>query len=307
MHTLRFGIEIETIGQTRERVADAIRSVVGGYVDHVGQPYCHDPYDVIAADGRRWRVMADASLHAPKHHQAEIVSPILHYADIATLQQVVRAVRRAGSRVDGSCGIHAHVDGARFDVKALRNLVKMVNKQERLIEHALGISEMRRQRYCRGIDQTFLAQVERLRPENLEDLNRAWYGYHNRAPSHYDSTRYHGVNLHNIWFRGTLEYRWFESTLHAGKVKAYVQFVLALSAKAIGARASCSRRRAFNPDTAKYDFRVFLLRLGLIGDEFKTARLHLMANLKGSAAWKGERRDTAAYRAKKGASGAEAR
>nr|WP_275942108.1 amidoligase family protein [Haliangium ochraceum] len=87
MHTLRFGIEIETIGQTRERVADAIRSVVGGHVDHVGQPYCHDPYDVIAADGRRWRVMADASLQAPKHHQAEIVSPILHYADIATLPQ----------------------------------------------------------------------------------------------------------------------------------------------------------------------------------------------------------------------------
>jgi hypothetical protein len=42
---------------------------------------------------------------------------------------------------------------------------------------------------------------------------------------------------------------------------------------------------------------VFLLKLGLIGDEFKTARLHLMARLEGSAAWKGERRDTVAYRA----------
>ena len=44
-------------------------------------------------------------------------------------------------------------------------------------------------------------------------------------------------------------------------------------------------RRDFNPDTARYDFRVFMLHLGLIGDEFKTARLHLMANLNGSAAW----------------------
>src|SRR5690606_14393061 len=33
------------------------------------------------------------------------------------------------------------------------------------------------------------------------------------------------------------EYRWFEATLHAGKVKAYIQFALALSAKAINARA----------------------------------------------------------------------
>jgi hypothetical protein len=34
-----------------------------------------------------------------------------------------------------------------------------------------------------------------------------------------------------------------------------------------------------------------LLALGLVGDEFKTARLHLTAHLQGSAAWKHGRRD----------------
>jgi hypothetical protein len=33
------------------------------------------------------------------------------------------------------------------------------------------------------------------------------------------------------------------------------------------------------------------LALGFVGDEFKTARLHLTKHLGGSAAWKGERRD----------------
>ena len=286
MKTLRFGIEIETIGQTRDAVARAIQTVVGGTVQHIGSPACYDPYDVVAADGRRWRVMADSSLNADRSRQAEVVSPILTYDDLETLQEVIRAVRRAGARVDSSCGIHIHVDAARFDVGALRNLVKIVNKQEQLIEHALGITEARRSRWCRGIDQSFHDKIERQRPSDLEEMNRAWYGYHNRAPQHYDHTRYHGVNLHNVWFRGTVEYRWFEATLHAGKVKAYLQFALALSAKAIRARASSSKRRDFNPDTARYDFRVFMLHLGLIGDEFKTARLHLMANLNGSAAWK---------------------
>ena len=68
-----------------------------------------------------------------------MVSPILTYTDIDTVQQIVRAVRRARARVDSSCGIHIHVDAARFNAKALRNLVKIVNKQERLIEHALGL------------------------------------------------------------------------------------------------------------------------------------------------------------------------
>ena len=55
MRTLRFGIEIETIKQTRRKVAQAIQSVVGGIVQHRRAPACYDPYDVLAPDGRRWR------------------------------------------------------------------------------------------------------------------------------------------------------------------------------------------------------------------------------------------------------------
>jgi hypothetical protein len=56
-------------------------------------------------------------------------------------------------------------------------------------------------------------------------------------------------------------------------------------------KGASSKRREHNPATSKYDFRCFLLSLGLIGDEFKTARLHLLKRLGGSAAWKGARRD----------------
>lgn len=36
----------------------------------------------------------------------------------------------------------------------------------------------------------------------------------------------------------------------------------------------------------KYAFRCWMLRLGLIGDEFKTCRHHLLKNLTGNAAWR---------------------
>lgn len=289
MHNLTFGIEIETIGQTRGKVAQAIANVVGGQARHLGTPHCYDPWEVVAADGRRWKVMADSSLNASYDRQAEVVSPILQYEDIEMLQKVVRAVRKAGARVDASCGIHIHVGAAAFGYKAIRNLVKMVNKQELLIENALGVSPTRKARWCKGIDPDFLRKLESCRAESLMDLNIMWYGRYIPRPEHYSPTRYRGVNLHNIWYRGTIEFRWFEATLHAGKVKAYIQFILALSTKAIQARSASSRRRDFNPSSAKYDFRVFLLSLGLIGDEFKTARLHLLAGLSGSSAWKNGR------------------
>lgn len=284
MKTLRFGIEIETVAVSRERLARAIHGVVGGTVIDE-----HRSWRVADARGRSWKVVPDGSLDGEL--SGEIVSPVLGYEDIEELQRVVRAVRAAGAKADPSTGIHIHIDGSRFDAKSVTNLVKLVHKQERLLEHALGVSEARLHRYCRPIDARFIERLEARRPRTLQEVSDAWYGFRNTSPQRYDQSRYHGLNLNSLFFRGTIELRYFNGTLHAGEVKAYVQLALALAAKALASKSASSKRRDFNPATAKYDFRVVLLHLGLIGEEFKTARLHLTKKLAGSAAWKGERRD----------------
>jgi hypothetical protein len=43
------------------------------------------------------------------------------------------------------------------------------------------------------------------------------------------------------------------------------------------------------PVSVKCDFRIFLLHLGLIGDEFRSARKHLLNAMPGDAAWKNGR------------------
>jgi len=284
MKTLGFGIEIETVGLDKEGAARAIARAVGGAARMSG-----NGWEAVAADGRVWRAVPDGSLSG--YRNAEIVSPILGYADIDTLQEIVRALHADGARADASCGIHIHVDGARFDAKELTSLAKIVHKQERLIEAALGIQAHRLQRFCRPLDTAFIERLEARAPRTVADVNAAWYGRQVHSPRRYDDTRYHGVNLNSYFYRKTIEFRYFEGTTHAGKVKAYVQFCLALAAKALGAKSASSRRREYNAATAKYDFRVFLLGLGMVGEEFKTARLHLLSRLGGSAAWKGERRD----------------
>ena len=99
-----------------------------------------------------------------------------------------------------------------------------------------------------------------------------------------NSTRYHALNLHSVFNKGTVEFRLFNSTLHAGEVKSYIQLCLAISHQAlIQKSASHTRTQSSNE---KYTFRTWLLRLGLIGDEFKTAWTHLLKNLDGNIAWK---------------------
>ena len=87
-----------------------------------------------------------------------------------------------------------------------------------------------------------------------------------------------------MFYRGTVEWRCFNSTLHAGKVAAYVNLCLAMSAQAINQRSTVMRKTY--SDNELFTFRVWLVRLGLNGDEFKNTRNHLLANLDGDRAWR---------------------
>ena len=107
LRQINFGIEIETVKRTRERVSQAIHSVVGGQVRYVGNPGAFDPWEVTDNRGRVWKVVADGSLiNVPHNLRAEVVSPVLAYDDIPLLQEIVRAVRACGAKVDERCGIH---------------------------------------------------------------------------------------------------------------------------------------------------------------------------------------------------------
>ncbi len=268
-----FGVELELKGLDCEGAARAGALALGGTA--VGTRVT-DP-----ATGKVWKAVRDGSLHGTS---AEVVTPILMYNEIPKLQEVVRALRRAGARVDSQCGIHCHIDASRHDAKSLARLIKLVNSKEGLLFKALQVNEARLARYAKKIDQQFLNRLVRNAPRNLQQLNRAWYGHENRRPAHYHRSRYQAINLHAVFEKGTVEFRLFNSSLHAGKVKAYVQLCFALSHKALTGRAA--RHRPTRTTNEKFTFRVWLVGLGLKGPECKTARLHLTANLSGNSAWR---------------------
>jgi hypothetical protein len=276
MMDLRFGIEIETVGRTQEELARAIVHATGGTVRGG-----YSAWEVIMTDGRAWKVVPDGSLSGG-YRSGEIVSPILTHADLDTLQKIVREVRKSGAKADATTGIHIHVDAALFDARTAVNLIRLVARQEAIIEKALAIQGHRRARYCRPVQSDLLTAIERTPPKTMEDLRTLWYGSAQHRPSRYDSSRYHGLNLNSLFFRGTCEFRWFEGSLHAGIVKAYVQLVLAIASKALANKSARKDRKSFKETTAKFDMRVFMHYLGMRGDDYETARTHLTKNLPGS-------------------------
>lgn len=290
MRSQRFGIEMEMTGISRKKAAEVIAAYFGARAVYDGGSY--DAYHVTDGQGRNWKVVSDTSIHptmrdgrsASTLYKVEVVSPICHYEDIETIQELVRKLRRAGACVNDSCGIHIHVDAAQHSVKTLRNLVNIMVSKEDLLYKALAVDVAREDHYCQKTDLSFLEELNRKKPKSIENFERMWYHGDSRRFDHYDETRYHALNLHSVFSKGTIEFRLFNGTMHAGKVKTYIQLSLAISHQALVQKgASHSRTKSTNE---KYTFRTWLLRLGMIGEEFQTARKFLLENLEGNIAWK---------------------
>lgn len=289
----RFGIEIEMTGITRQRAAEVCAEYFGTQSSYAGS--CYNTYAALDSQGRQWQFMSDGSIEAQRwdgrskvpangEYQTEMVSPICRYEDIVSIQEIIRRLKEAGAITNGSCGIHVHIDVSPFDPRTLRNITNIMAAKENLIYKALGVSVARQHRWCRPVEQRFLEELNSRRPRSMQEVERIWYDGDSRRHTHYDDSRYHCLNLHSVFQKGTVEFRLFNGTLHAGKIKAYLQFCLAIGAQALN--QSCASRRKTQTTNEKYTFRTWLLRLGLNGDEFSTARQHLLANLDGCIAWR---------------------
>ena len=293
MRTQRFGIEIEMTGITRKKAAEVIAEYFGTESFYLGTYY--KTYGAKDRQGRTWKATYDSSIIAQKksggrtvqaadEYKCEVVSPILTYGDMADLQEIVRRLRHSGAFVNSQCGIHIHVDASRYTPQTLRNLVNIIASKEDILYKALRIDPARL-RWCKKTNEKLIETINRKKPQTMEALKDIWYAGSTRGrDEHYNDTRYHGLNLHSTFTKGTVEFRLFNSTTHAGEIKAYIQFCLAVSHQALTQKKASARKTV--TDNEKYAFRCWMLRLGLSGDEFKTCRLHFLKHLEGNSAWR---------------------
>lgn len=293
MRTQRFGIEIEMTGITRKKAAEVIAEYFGTESFYLGTYY--KTYGAKDRQGRTWKATYDSSIIAQKksggrtvqaadEYKCEVVSPILTYGDMADLQEVVRRLRHSGAFVNSQCGIHIHVDAGCYTPQTLRNLVNIIASKEDILYKALRIDPARL-RWCKKTNEKLIEAINRRKPQTMEALKDIWYAGSTRGrDEHYNDTRYHGLNLHSAFTKGTVEFRLFNSTTHAGEIKAYIQFCLAVSHQALTQKKASARKTV--TDNEKYAFRCWMLRLGLSGDEFKTCRLHFLKHLEGNSAWR---------------------
>ena len=293
------GVEVEMNRITRRKAAQIAAEFFGtGRCEDTAYRNGYMTWSAWDVQDREWKFQRDPSIAGPDSEKCELVTPILNYDDIEALQELLRQLRKAGAKSSPSrgCGVHIHIGKGDHTPKTIRNLVNIMAAHERQIGRAIKIDEGRTDRYCRVVDPRFLNRINTQKPTTFEQLADIWYEG-NGAPynreHHYNSSRYHMINLHALFTKGTIEFRLFQfdephddkkGGLHAGQMKAYIQLCLAMSE--LAKELTCASPKPQQTENEKYALRCWMLRLGFIGSEFATARSVLLQNVIGNGAWR---------------------
>jgi hypothetical protein len=152
--------------------------------------------------------------------------------------------------------------------KTLRNLVNMIYSKQDLIKKALEIEkDLVRDDFAIGINEVKIETLEDFKTA-LEDIGE------NSCPG--IEFNFYDKKIYFDFLQGEEE--------NTEKIKVYKQFVFILNKNAKKLKYASAKVKS--TDNEKYTFRTWLLRLGMIGDEYKVARKELLKNLSGNGAFR---------------------
>lgn len=195
------GVEVEMNNITRERAA----RIAAIFFDTRRFAYTADrngycTWSAWDRQGREWKFQRDSSIEGPDDERCEMVTPILTYDDMETLQELIRRLRKAGAKSDATrcCGVHIHIGANGHTAQTLRNLANIMASHEDLLASALYLDAYRIDHYCRTVDPRFLEAVNTKKPHTMARLADIWYTSHDASSGrsqHYNDSRYHMASI----------------------------------------------------------------------------------------------------------------
>ena len=126
------GVEVEMNNITRNEAAKIAAEYfgTGRYENTAGRNgYC--TWSAWDSQGREWKFQKDVSIAGIDDEKCELVTPVLTYSDMETLQEMIRQLRRAGAKSDATrgCGVHIHIGAKGHTPQTLRNLANIMARQ----------------------------------------------------------------------------------------------------------------------------------------------------------------------------------
>ena len=98
MKTQTIGVEVEMNNITRQKAAKVAATYFGtGRYENTAGRNGYSTWSAWDSQGREWKFQKDVSIAGPEEQECELVTPILTYGDLETLQELCRKLRHAGA------------------------------------------------------------------------------------------------------------------------------------------------------------------------------------------------------------------
>lgn len=197
------------------------------------------------AKPRGWHVVHDSSLsddtplwrrkYGKGNTSNEAISRVLPFAKRREAANVVRALKRAGARINTSCGTHVHVGAQDVDVHALLHLMHWWVANESAIYRMLGVCKNRENKFAKRLPPEIIEAVAKARPADTKAFREAYragvIAYIQRTSGTreieeytiYYAGRSWGINFAALEKYNTVEFRAFEATMSPERVTAYIE------------------------------------------------------------------------------------
>jgi hypothetical protein len=149
----------------------------------------------------------------------------------------------------------------------LRNIANMIYSKQALIKKAIGFTEdIVGDDFITGINETNIETFEEFKTTiaNMKNENRLWIEFD--------------------FGEQRIGFKFLDEKADTEKIKAYTQFAELLSQTAKSLKYASAKVSVTDND--KFSMRTWLIRLGMIGDEYKIARKVLLERLEGNGAFR---------------------
>lgn len=142
------------------------------------------------------------------------------------LHATTKSMRDSGFVIHDTCGLHVHLDATDFKTNytKISNLFRTFYAIENVI-YAMLPEKRKTNTYCKPLNHDYLFSTIS-RHKSPHEIDEAWYKHSPNKFSHHDHSRYHGLNLHSIFYRGTIEFRYHSGSLNELKILNWVNFLL---------------------------------------------------------------------------------
>lgn len=149
----------------------------------------------------------------------------------------------------------------------LRNMLNMLYSKQPVIKKVFEIE-------ADILQADFIADLNKASIQTIEEFKTGIAGK--------QESGYHGIEFD--FTNNTITFKFFKHIQEQDRLEAYTQFISLLSQSARGLKHASSKPTT--TDNFKFTMRVWLIRLGFVGHEYKKSRKLLLQNLEGNSAYR---------------------